>query len=177
MVANFSDYVKLQDLLLESFIAANIKDSELHFFGTGEKMKELRLRVEQMEDLQLQIYFHGFTNQQEIMDHLLESNAFCLCTKHEGLSKAIAEAMMLGVPLIASDVEAINTYVQHGYNGYLVQNTIENWTSALQHFVQLSDEELTSLSEKQLNYAKEHFDVMSNARKYEQVFSSLLKVD
>ena len=99
----------------------------------------------------------------------------CLCTDSEGLSKSIAEAMSIGVPLLVSNVSAINTYITNNENGILVDNTVEAWVLALDKMYNASKQELEALSEREIAYAKEHFDVEINAKKYIEAFESLVQ--
>jgi glycosyltransferase involved in cell wall biosynthesis len=175
MVANFGTYAKRQDLLIESFKLWGQKDAHLMFLGDGPRLSELKKYCQYDVFLSGHTDFRGFIDSPQIIHELRNSSVFCLCTESEGLSKSIAEAMSLGVPLLVSNVSAINTYITNNENGVLVDNTVEAWVSALDKMYNTSKEELKALSKREIAYAKEHFDVEVNAKKYIVAFESLVQ--
>ena len=59
------------------------------------------------------------------------ADLLCHPCEHEGVSKIILEAMMLGLPVLASDVPPLPDYVIEGETGYRVANTPEAWAARL----------------------------------------------
>ena len=59
------------------------------------------------------------------------ADLLCHPCEHEGVSKIILEAMMLGLPVLASDVPPLPDYVIEGETGYRVANTPEAWAAKL----------------------------------------------
>ena len=45
---------------------------------------------------------------------------FCLASAREGLPRVILEAMLLGKPVVATDIPGCRELVRHGETGYLV---------------------------------------------------------
>ena len=56
----------------------------------------------------------------DVSSILGRSRVFVLTSKTEGLSLALMEAMMAGLPAVVSDVGDLGDLVRHGENGYLV---------------------------------------------------------
>lgn len=175
MIANFGTYAKRQDLLIESFLKWEMKDSRLIFLGDGSRLSELKERCERDVFLSNHTEFKGFIESEEIINELEQASIFCLCTETEGLSKSIAEGMSIGIPLLVSNVSAVNTYITNNENGILVDNDTASWVSALDRIYNTPKEELKALSQREMAYAKEHFDVTKNAKMYVEAFESLIE--
>ncbi len=64
------------------------------------------------------IVFAGF--QREPLPYLAAMDVFCLASAREGLPRVILEAMLLGKPVVATDIPGCRELVRHGETGYLV---------------------------------------------------------
>jgi glycosyltransferase involved in cell wall biosynthesis len=64
------------------------------------------------------VTFYGWTDQ--VVEQLWRARAFVFLSTYEGLPMAMIEAMCTGLPVVVTDVGAINTVVQDGENGYLI---------------------------------------------------------
>lgn len=65
------------------------------------------------------IKFLGHLNEYEVKDRMLKSNIFVSASSLENQSTSLGEAMILGVPSIASFVGAIPEMIEHGKDGFL----------------------------------------------------------
>lgn len=173
MVARFA-IGKGHDVLLEAFRKWNNGNARLVLLGDGPLLNEFKKEYS-LNGSGAIIDFKGFVDSEEVDFHLLNSNVFCLCTYGEALSKSVVEAMGAGIPILVSDVMALNSYITNNENGILVDNTVEAWVSALDKMYNASKQELGALSEREIAYAKEHFDVEINAKKYIEAFESLVQ--
>lgn len=173
MVARFA-IGKGHDVLLEAFRKWNNGNARLVLLGDGPLLNEFKKEYS-LNGSGAIIDFKGFVDSEEVDFHLLNSNVFCLCTYGEALSKSVVEAMGAGIPILVSDVMALNSYITNNENGILVDNTVEAWVSALDKMYNASKQELEALSEREIAYAKEHFDVEINAKKYIEAFESLIE--
>ena len=173
MVARFA-IGKGHDVLLEAFRKWNNRNARLVLLGDGPLLNEFKKEYS-LNGSGVIIDFKGFVDSEEVNFHLLNSNVFCLCTYGEALSKSVVEAMGVGIPILVSDVMALNSYITNNENGILVENTVDAWVSALDKMYNASKQELEALSEREIAYAKEHFDVEINAKKYIEAFESLVQ--
>ena len=48
------------------------------------------------------------------------SDIFVLCTKYEGLSIAVLEAMVMSLPVVGTDVPGMDELIEHGETGLLI---------------------------------------------------------
>lgn len=66
-----------------------------------------------------QVVWLGKISQKELAEYYERSRVFVLSSSIENHSSSLKEAMMVGVPSIASAVGGVPEYVKHGVNGYL----------------------------------------------------------
>ena len=89
------------------------------------------------------------------------------------MSKIILEAMMLGLPVLASDVPPIPDYVIEGETGYRVANTPEAWAAKLVEIAG-AKERLAPLAARARAFVEATYDVTRNVERYEAAFRSLV---
>ena len=65
------------------------------------------------------IIWLGSLDQEELAKAYTKARVFVLCSAIENHSSSLKEAMMVGVPCVASAVGGIPEYVRHGENGFL----------------------------------------------------------
>ena len=85
--------------------------------GDGSLGKELRTLTEKLK-LEENIFFPGA--QSNVEEWLQRSKIFILTSDSEGLSLAMMEAMMCGLPAVVSDVGDLGDLVEDNKNGFLI---------------------------------------------------------
>lgn len=81
----------------------------------------LENRVRSMaEDMKVQDQISVFINPTDIQSILSQSDIFLSTSLFEGVSNSIMEAMMAGLPVVATDVGDNSFLVKEGHNGFLV---------------------------------------------------------
>lgn len=85
----------------------------------GEGPLEGRLR-ELAESLRItsRVHFLGFRD--DLADHIAAADVFCLSSSWEGIPLAAQEAMLLGTPVVATDVGGMRELIEDGRTGLLV---------------------------------------------------------
>ncbi len=117
------------------------------------------------------IYFVGWQN--DVNQWLQKSKCFVLTSDSEGLSQALIQAMMTGVPSITSDVGDLGDLLESGKNGYLVSPlTADNFAKA---FTQLfkNDKHLEEFSNNAYLSTKK-YAVPCVEKTWDNVFSKVL---
>ena len=111
--------VKRFDVLLEAVrqVARQLPTVRVAVVGEGPLRKSLMDRARAL-CVDRYVRFVGY--QRDINDWLGRSRTFVLTSDSEGLSLAMMEAMMCGLPAIVSDVGDLSDLVEDGVNGYLV---------------------------------------------------------
>ena len=107
---------------------------DAHLFTTGTKParpKTLRRKLarrsypqyilELLEKYGLEdhVTFLGQLSEEEMCRRYLRSNVFVSPSSIENSSNSIGEAMLLGLPVVSSDVGGVKDFLRHGENGYL----------------------------------------------------------
>lgn len=111
--------VKRMDIFLQAVknVVDKIPDVRAVIVGDGKLNKELRRLVYDL-GIDRNVSFAGY--QDDIENWLRKSKVFVLTSDSEGLSLSVMEAMMCGLPAVASDVGDLGDLVENGVNGYLV---------------------------------------------------------
>ena len=109
--------VKRIDILLKVVhkVAQSVPTVTAAIVGDGEDKDEL---IEQARQLGLSDRVHFVGYHSNVRDWLAESRLFVLTSDSEGLSLALMEAMMTGLPAVVSDVGDLNDLVHNGENGW-----------------------------------------------------------
>jgi glycosyltransferase involved in cell wall biosynthesis len=109
--------VKRVDIYIE--ILKRLEDRELRavVVGDGPSRRELQELADNLK-VGNRIDFVGW--QSDVRAWLQKSRIFLLTSQSEGLSQAMVQAMLCGLPAVVSDVGDLKDLVQDGSNGFLV---------------------------------------------------------
>ncbi len=111
--------VKRVDVFLRAILA--LRDTLPHVRATVVGDGPLRGSLEQLSaDLGLDRQVHFVGHQHQIETWLRRAKIFVLTSDSEGLSQAMIQAMMCGLPAVVSQVGDLADLVEDGINGYLV---------------------------------------------------------
>lgn len=173
MVARF-DPIKNHKCLIKAMkqVVSELPKTVLLIVGDGPIRSELEMLV---SDLMLgkNVKFLGMRT--DIPDLLSAMDVFVLCSKSEGLSVTLLEAMAAGKAVVATSVGGNSELIEHGINGMLVPPNDEN---------SLSEAILACLKDKSKALAMgtvasqkvaENFTLDIMIRKYEKVYCESLR--
>lgn len=106
-------------LLIESFkdIAGMYPQYELWIYGEGDLSEELTDLCKTLE-IEDKVHFPG--NSPDVHREMADAEIFVLSSDYEGLSNALMEAMMMGLPCISTDCSGSDEIIEDGVNGLLV---------------------------------------------------------
>lgn len=122
--------------LLEAFTHVLREYPIAHLYTTGTNPLKVRGRdklrmssyqkyLERMiieKKLQNKITFLGDLNEKQMCERFLKSNVFVSASSMENSPNSVGEAMLLGVPTVASDVGGTSSMLVHGKEGFLYQH-------------------------------------------------------
>lgn len=168
MVARFCS-AKNHKLLIEAFSQLKSKsDWSLEFVGGGNCTEEKQLSNKY--GLDKKVTFHG--EQDNPQEYIEGCDCLILCSNWEGFPLVILEGMMNSKPIMTSYVGGANEAVQIGDCGYVITNSVPNWTKALEDI--LVDDDAFKLGVNGREAFEEFFirDVM--VHKYLDVFKGVL---
>lgn len=111
---------KNQQLLINSFahIYRKYPQYKLCIYGDGPLKNQLILQAEQLK-IKEAVFFSGKVA--NIHECIADAEFFVMSSNYEGLSNALLEAMMMGIPCITTNVSGIDEIVKNGDNGLLVK--------------------------------------------------------
>ena len=119
---------------LEAMAIIVKKYPDAHLYTTGTDPRELRSFSQKIRKSYYQKYiqklikhygldknvtFLGFLSEEEMRDRYLKSNVFVSASSIENSPNSVGEAMILGVPVISSDVGGVKNLMKHGEEGFL----------------------------------------------------------
>ena len=68
---------------------------------------------------------------EKVADYYNNASVFCMPTLREPFGIVFIEAMSYKLPIVANNVGSLPDIVENGYNGYLVNNDVEQYTNAI----------------------------------------------
>jgi glycosyltransferase involved in cell wall biosynthesis len=152
--------------LVSAFETISESNSNVHLdiFGDGPYKKKITKQVDS-SNCKNKITLHGNIN--NAWQKLYESNCFVFPSWYEGFSGALVEAMMLGIPIVASDISMNLEAVQPNYTAlvYPVRNEnmlLENMNYCFQHYSKMIE-----MGNNARNVAIEKFEIKTIAHQYE----------
>ena len=129
------------DLLIRTCSEAKLT---LKIVGEGPEKERLEALANTLE---ADVIFYGELTRDEVMDVLRKSGIFVLISDYEGLSFALLEAMMIGMPIVVSDNSGNAQVIENELNGLIVPiGNIDATQNALSRLT--SDERLRDLLAK-----------------------------
>lgn len=165
-------YPKEFELLIESFVRANLPNKKLEIVGEGSDKEKILEKIKSLK-AEDKVFVLGKLSQQEVRKKLSESSVFILISKHEGFPMTILEAMSTGLPVIASKVGGVPEEIDESC-GILVSNNAEEISTAI---TKLSEENTNkkmgeaSKRKFEANFTLEKF--LSKTKKvYDEVLNS-----
>lgn len=122
-------------------IAERLVNEEILFLwiGNGEDKKyfDERIKAENINNIRCV----DFTK--DVLEYISVSDIYLTTSRWEGLPYALIEALMLGIPIIGSNVIGNNEIIENGYNGFLFE--LNNLSEAIEKIRLLSgDKKLLS---------------------------------
>jgi glycosyltransferase involved in cell wall biosynthesis len=173
MVSRFTAYAKRQDILID---AINLIDPKINInltlIGEGPNLPFLKTKVKSL-DLHDKIKIQPYMSQKELWKFLMQKNLLCHACDHEGLSKIIIEALGIGIPVLASNVAPLNTYIVDNKNGFLVDNTPQAWKEKIEYLYN-NRSSLKNVSKESKEFVKKKYSASINIDTYISQFSKLL---
>ena len=158
-------------LLINAFRNVNEKfpDYKLYIYGEGGLRETL---LNQIRDLKLteSVILPG--NVDNIHEKIADAELYVLSSNYEGLSNALLEAMMMGLPCISTNCAGSNEVVKNGINGLLVKIGDEvELTNAICTLI--NDNEFSQILAKQAKVSTEHMNFQNVLRDWHKIINTM----
>ena len=131
---------KNQELLIRAFAAFLPGHSgyTLSFYGDGPEESALRKLAQEL-GVGDRVIFHG--NVPDIHEQIADAGIFVLSSNVEGMSNALLEAMMMGLPCISTNCTGSKEVIHDGDNGLLVEmGNVQALTDAMAYMADHPEE-------------------------------------
>jgi glycosyltransferase involved in cell wall biosynthesis len=163
----FEYFIEAIPEVLEKFKAARFV-----LVGEGELEDELKLKSKRLK-LENKIFFTGFRN--DIKDILASVDIFVMPSLLEGLPVVLLEAMAMGKPIIATDIDGINEVLENGKTGLLIPpKAPEALSEAIVNMLSHRDQ-AHQMGINARRVVEERFGVNIMVEKVEEVYEELLQ--
>lgn len=159
-------------LILEAFAEILKKYPDAHLYTTGDSpyadtaikrvkqqsyKKYLSMLINKY-DLQDHISFLGYLDENEMRKQYLKANVFISASSIENSPNSVGEAMILGVPVVSSDVGGVKNLLTHKNEGYIFPSDEPYMITFYVERVFECLDNINDMSEKAIKYAKELYD-------------------
>jgi len=158
---------KNHELLIRAFqkIHLSYPGYKLCIYGEGELREKLVKLIQQLS-LNDAVSLPG--NVKDIHEQIADAEMFVLSSNYEGLSNALLEAMMIGIPCISTNCAGSNEVIQDGVNGLLVPiGSSEKLVEAMKKIIE--DQEFASKLASNAKKSSIQFNYDTVLEKWESV--------
>ncbi len=168
---NYTLFLDMARIVLEDFESRSLK---FVIIGDGELRDELE-RYSQQLGIADNVIFAG--ERDDVFPMLQAMDVFVLTSLYEGLSNAIMEAMLAGLPVVATDVGGNSELIADGENGFLCSSN--DASSLAERVTALLNNERVAVEMGELGRKRvtEEFKAERMVRETEEVYTGLLKHD
>lgn len=125
--------------------------------------------------LEEHVVFVGNLNAEQMKQHNLKANVFVCPSSIENSSNSIAEALLLGTPVVASDVGGTSSILTHEVEGYLYP--FEQVT-LLANYIKMvfeQEEKIEEMSARARERAKKQYDPIHNNETLLAIYQKMLE--
>ena len=159
---------KNQKMLIDAFsvFRKGHPDYKLIIYGEGELRQELEHRINEL-NLQDAVFLPG--NSRHIHNDISDAEMFVLSSDFEGLSNALLEAMMMGIPTISTNCAGSDEVIESYKNGLLIPiGDVKALTNAIEYYFENKDiaKKMASLASKEI---EEKYSVEEIISKWQRV--------
>ena len=168
---------KGQDILLKALgILKNergISNFKMHFVGNGGD-KALLLKLTHELHLDNEVVFEGVKDQTWAYENLCNYDLFIQPSRYEGFGLTVAEAIAAKNPVLVSNIEGPLEIIDGGRLGMSFENeNVSDCAEKIKQFILngRNNEQVEAAYE----YVKNNYDVSVTARKYLDIYNTLIK--
>lgn len=161
---------KNHKMLINSFaeISKENPDFELEIYGDGSMYETLKQQIDEL-GLTQKAFLKG--NVPDVHKKIADAYMFVLSSDFEGLSNALLEGMMMGLPCVSTNCAGSDEVITDGENGLLINvGDGEALTKAMRKLIE--DEELARSMGKKARESTEKFAVNNIIDSWREVIES-----
>ncbi|WP_020061484.1 glycosyltransferase family 4 protein [Bacillus sp. 123MFChir2] len=137
----------------------------------GKYIKELIKKY----NLQDKIVFTGLLSEKQMCERYLQSNVFVCPSTIENSPNSLGEAMILGVPCVASDVGGVSDMLKHKEEGFVYQTDAPYMLAHYVCEIFKNDELALKFSENARAHALKTHDSIKNTKRLIEIYEDILQ--
>ncbi|MFT3949350.1 MAG: glycosyltransferase family 4 protein [Agriterribacter sp.] len=147
--------------------------NKLQIAGSGPWLAEVESACNENNN----ISYLGSLTKQQVEEHMMKATALIFPSIwHETFGLVIIEAFSLGLPVIASNIGAAKTLVQHGYNGrHFIPGDIDSLKEQVEYWSNLTNEKLYEYQNNCLESYARHFTPAKNQELIMSIYEGTFK--
>lgn len=161
--------VKQADVLIKAFaqVQKAHPEASLQIIGDGEERQNLETLAKKLE-LNSHVHFLGFQGREKVFNAMRHSDIIVLPSKMEGNPRVLLEAMMMKLPIVATNAPGIRDIVQHAKTGHLISEPTPEKLALGMEYVLANRKYAVTIAENAFRFAKQQFskkNIVENIRK------------
>ena len=123
--------LKCIDVALKALAQLKNYEWQYNIIGDGPQLNELKNLADELK-ISDRVKFHGAQNKNYVENLMLNSSCLLFPSNSEGMGLVVLEALSVGLPVIASDLEALRSISR----GNLIEpENISKWKTAIENFI------------------------------------------
>jgi glycosyltransferase involved in cell wall biosynthesis len=167
--------IKNVDVLLKAWLQLNelTKDTELLIIGAGDLEYEKELRGYIFFNKINNVSFLGFLNGEALTEKIRSLDFLILPSKSENFGMVVPEALIYGIPVIASKGtpwEELNTH----NCGWWVDNDVDTLTATIEKAIHLPEEKRMEMGKRGQELIKNNYSVEVVSKKMIRLYDWIL---
>lgn len=164
-------YDKGQDLLLKALSTIGMKNFKLALIGFGCSKENAGL-LKNIESLGLKDNVILLGNQSDVVGYLSSLDFYIMPSRTEGFPNALAEAMAMGLPCVATNVG--DTEMLCKDTAILCEASADSIADSILKMKSLSEAEQKDLGFAAAAHVRERFSITNIEKQYSQLYSELV---
>ena len=164
-------------LIIQAINSSLLKNIEIKcsFAGDGELMDNLK-KFTKNKVTKKQFIFNGLLDQQNLKRWYSDLDLYIQSTKGEGMSISLIQAMAMGIPVLASNVTGIKTFLNpRKFIGIVFENNKISLSKKIKQFFLMKNNDKKKISNNQKLFVKNNFSKTSMIRKYNKLYKKIIK--
>jgi glycosyltransferase involved in cell wall biosynthesis len=167
--------IKNVDVLLKAWQQLNelTKDAELLIIGTGDLEYEKELRSYVFSNQINNVSFLGFLNGETLTEKIRSLDFLILPSKSENFGMVVPEALIYGIPVIASKGTPWEELETH-YCGWWVDNDVDTLATTIEEAIHLPEEKRVVMGKRGQELIKNNYSVEVVSKKMIRLYDWIL---
>jgi glycosyltransferase involved in cell wall biosynthesis len=161
------------DILLRAFyeLKKNNSNIQLRILGEGPLRNELEILIKKL-NLKDEVFLEG--NKPLAWKNLYDANAFILPSVSEGFSGALVEALLTGIPIVASDIPMNIEAISPGKDAYFFRSKDHEHLYEKMLTLMCEYEHACELGKLMRSRAIDNYDIQHVAENYEKTLETVV---